>query len=141
MWIIFSLMAALATGIVVTLSKNGIKNVDPLLGFAIESVLIIIVAWGVTIGRGKLSGIGEIDRRSWIFLIAAGIITCLSSLCSFQALKLGEASRTSSLERASLVFSVLFAVLFLKERINWQVIVGAILMTAGAVIIAFSRKA
>ena len=141
MWVLFSLMAALATGIVVTLSKNGIKNVDPMLGFAIESVLIIIVAWGFTIGRGKLSGIGEIDKRSWIFLILAGILTCVSSLCSFQALKLGEASRTSSLERASLVFSVLFAVIFLKERINWQVIVGVVLMAAGAVIIAFAKKA
>ena len=141
MWVLFSLMAALATGLVVTLSKNGIKNVDPLLGFAVESVLIIVVAWGVVISQGKLAGIADIDKRSWMFLIAAGVITCISSLCSFRALKLGEASRTSSLERVSLVFSILFAVIFLKERINWQVIAGAVLMAAGAVIIAMAKKA
>lgn len=140
MWVVFSLMAAFATGIVVTLSKNGIKDVDPIVGFAIESVLIIMVAWGVVIGQGKLADVGNIDKRSWIFLITAGIITCLSSLCSFRSLKLGEASRTSSLERVSLVFSILFAVIFLKERITWQVIVGAALMAAGAVIIAVARK-
>ena len=127
-------------GIVVTLSKAGIKDVDPALGFAIQSVLIIIVAWGVVLSQGKLSGLGKIDQRSWIFLVAAGILTCVSSLFSFHALKIGEAARTSSLDKVALVFSVTFAVLFLKEKINWQVIVGVILMASGAIFIALARK-
>ncbi len=63
----------------------------------------------------------------------------LSSLFSFRALKLGDASLVSSLERLSLVFAVLFAGVFLKEEINWKVIVGAALMIGGAVLIAFSK--
>jgi bacterial/archaeal transporter family protein len=140
MWILFSLLAALATAIVVTLSKVGIKNVDSSLGFAIQSVLIVIVAWSVVIGQGNLSDLNRIDRRSWIFLGIAGVVTCLSSLLSFRALKLGDASRTSSLDKVSLVFSVLLAVFFLKEKVNWQVILGVVLMGAGAVIIAIARE-
>ncbi len=140
MWVVFSLLAALATAIVVTLSKAGIKNVDSTVAFAIESVLIIIVAWSVVLGQGKLPELGKIDMQSWIFLIIAGIITCVSSLFSFHALKIGEAARTSSLDKVALVFSVTFAVLFLKEKINWQVIAGVVLMAAGAVVIAFARK-
>jgi transporter family protein len=140
MWILFSLLAALATAVVVTLSKAGIKNVDSSLAFAIQSVLIVIVAWSVVIGQGNLSDLNRIDRRSWIFLGIAGVVTCLSSLLSFRALKLGDASRTSSLDKVSLVFSVLLAVFFLKEKVNWQIIVGVVLMGAGAIVIAVARE-
>jgi transporter family protein len=140
MWILFSLLAALATAVVVTLSKAGIKNVDSSLAFAIQSVLIVIVAWSVVIGQGNLSDLNRIDRRSWIFLGIAGVVTCLSSLLSFRALKLGDASRTSSLDKVSLVFSVLLAVFFLKEKVNWQIIVGVVLMGAGAIVIAMARE-
>jgi transporter family protein len=140
MWILFSLLAALTAAVVVTLSKAGIKNVDSSLAFAIQSVLIVIVAWSVVIGQGNLSDLNRIDRRSWIFLGIAGVVTCLSSLLSFRALKLGDASRTSSLDKVSLVFSVLLAVFFLKEKVNWQVILGVVLMGAGAVVIAMARE-
>jgi transporter family protein len=140
MWILFSLLAATATAIVVTLSKAGIKNVDSSLAFAIQSVLILLVAWSVVISQGNLPDLARIDRRSWIFLVTAGVITCVSSLLSFRALKLGDAARVSSLDKVSLVFSVILAVVFLKEKVTWQVIVGVVLMGAGAIVIAMARE-
>ena len=109
MWILFSLLAAVATAIVVTLSKAGIKNVDSSLAFAIQSVLILIVSWGVVISQGTLSDVARIERRVWIYLILAGIVTCVSSLLSFRALKIGDASRVASLDKVSLVFSIILA--------------------------------
>ncbi|MBC6612806.1 EamA family transporter [Hymenobacter sp. BT507] len=138
MWIVFSLLAAVSAAAVVTLSKIGIKNIESSVGFAIQSVLIVIVAWSVVFFQGHVSELERIDRRSWMFLVAAGVITCMSSLFSFQALKMGEASRTSSFDKVSLVFSVILAVFFLKEKVNWQLIVGATLMGAGAIFIAYS---
>lgn len=126
--------------IVVTLSKIGIKNIESSLGFAIQSVLIVIVAWSVVFYQGHLGDVERIDRRSWMFLVAAGVVTCMSSLFSFQALKMGDASRTSSFDKVSLVFSVLLAVFFLKEKVNWQLVVGVTLMGAGAIFIAFSSN-
>ena len=140
MWVIFSLLAALSAAIAITLSKAGVKKVDPSLSFAIQSILILIVSWSVVFFQKKSSGLSQIDQRAWIYLILAGIITCLASLFQFSALKLGNASMVSSLERLSLVFTIVFAVLLLKEEINWKVIVGALLMIGGAVLIGFSRK-
>ncbi|RPD44958.1 EamA family transporter [Hymenobacter sediminis] len=140
MWWMFSLLAALSAAVVVTLSKVGVKNIESSVAFAIQSVLIVGVAWGVVAWQGHLGQVAEIDRRTWLFLIAAGIITCLSSLFSFQALKMGQASRTSSFDKISLVFSILLAVFFLKEKVTWQVILGAVLMASGAVLIAFTRE-
>jgi transporter family protein len=139
MWIVFALLAALSSAVVVTLSKAGIKNVDSTVAFAVQAVLIVLVAWSVVAWQGNLGDVLRIERRSLIFLVIAGVITCLSSLFSFRALKLGDASRASPLDKVSLVFAIILAVIFLKEKINWQVIVGALLMAAGAVIIAMSK--
>ncbi|GAB4013201.1 EamA family transporter [Spirosoma migulaei] len=140
MWIVFALSAALSAAIVVTLSKVGVKHVDSSLAFAIQSVLILIVSWGVVIMQGNLPDVARIDRRVWIYLIVAGVVTCLSSLLSFRALKLGNASQVSPITNFSLVFAVILASVFLKEKISWQVAIGAVLMAAGAVMIAVARE-
>ena len=140
MWIVFALMAALCAAIVTTLSKAGIKNVDSSLAFSIQAVLILLVSWGVVIFQGNAPQVKTIDGRTWTYLIVAGVVTTLSSLFTFRALKLGEASQVNPLERVSLVFAILFAVIFLKEKVNWQIILGAVLMAAGAILIAMVKK-
>jgi len=140
MWVVFSLLAALSAAVVVTLSKVGVKNVESSVAFAIQSVLIVTVAWSVVAWQGHLGQVQQIEGRTWVFLIAAGIVTCASSLFSFQALKLGQASRTASFDKISLVFSILLAFFFLKEKITWQVILGATMMAGGALLIAFTKE-
>ena len=138
MWIVFALLAAVASALVVTLSKAGIKGVPPSLAFAVEAVLIVVVAWGTVVWQQLLPDLGRIDRKNWIFLLAAGVLTATSSLLSFRALSLGDASRVSPLTNVALVFSVVLAAVFLKEKITWQVAAGAALMASGAVVIALS---
>ncbi|PSR53593.1 hypothetical protein AHMF7605_08660 [Adhaeribacter arboris] len=138
MWILFALLAALTSAIVVTLSKAAIKDVDSNLVFAIQAIVILLVSWGVVTWQGNVSDVGQIERRTWIFLGLAGFLTCVSSLLAFYALKMGDASRVSPLERLSLVFAIIFAVIFLKEKIEWPVVLGAVLMAIGAIIIAVS---
>ena len=140
MWIVFALLAALCAAMVTILSKAGIKKVDPSLAFAVQSVLIIIVSWVAVFVQKASHEVKQIDGRTWIYLIAAGILTSFSSLFTFQALKLGNASQVSPLERISLVFTIVFAGFFLKEKITWQIIIGALLMIAGAVVIATVKK-
>ena len=139
MWIVFALLAAVSAAIVVTLSKIGVKNVDSSVAFAIQSVLILLVSWGVVIGQGNLPDVMRIERRVWIYLIIAGIVTCLSSLFSFRALKLGNASQVSPITNVSLLFAVILAIVFLKEKLNWQIVIGAVLMAVGAIVIAIAK--
>lgn len=140
MWIVFAMLAAFTAAIVTVLSKAGLKDIDSSLAFAIESILIVIVAWSVVFAQKNTGEIAQIDTKVWWFLVIAGIVTALSSLFTFKALKLGEASTVNPLERLSLVFAVIFGAIFLKEKLTWQIIVGALLMAAGALIIAFSKK-
>ncbi len=139
MWIVFSLLAAFTAAVVVTLTKLGVQKVAPALAFAVQAVLILVVAWTVAIARGGLPEIAQIDRRSWTFLIIAGVLTACSSLFSFQAIKLGPAAGAGTLDKVSLVFVLILAAVFLKEKLSWPIVLGAGLMLAGAVLIAFSR--
>ncbi|MDQ1087735.1 EamA family transporter [Siphonobacter sp. SORGH_AS_1065] len=140
MWIVFALLAALSAACVVVLSKVGIKNVDSSVAFAIQSILIIIVAWSVVAWQGNLVEVTRIERKSWVFLIAAGILTCFSSLLSFRALKLGDAGQVSPITNLSFLLALILGIIFLKEKINWVVIAGAILMAIGGVMIATARQ-
>ena len=140
MWIVFALLAAFMAGIAVVLSKAGLKDVDSTLAFAVQSILILIVSWTAAFWQKNASSVTEIDKRTWLFLIAAGIATTLSSLFTFRALKMGEAALVSSLERSSLVFAIVLAALFLQEQLNWKIILGAALIIGGAVLIGISRQ-
>ncbi len=141
MWVVFVLIGAVLAAVSTVLSKAGLKNVDPVVAFAVQAVLIIVIAWGVVAAQKNLPQVGQIDKKAWIFLTLAGVATALSSLFTFKALKLGEASMVSPLERISFVFAIVLAAIFLKEKITWQIVAGGVMIVAGAIIIALAKKA
>ncbi|TDE10523.1 EamA family transporter [Dyadobacter psychrotolerans] len=138
MWIIWAIMAAISAALVTVLTKAGLKKVDSSLAFAIQSVLIFCITWGVVTWQGTFGGIKEIEAKAWILLLLAGLATTLSTLFSFKALSIGQASYVTTIERSSVVVAILLSVLFLKEKITWQLVVGAVLIISGAVLIALS---
>ncbi|MDB5270513.1 MAG: hypothetical protein JWP58_3553 [Hymenobacter sp.] len=139
MWIVFALLAALASASVVTLSKAAIKDVPPSLVFAIEAVLILLVSWATVLFQDLLPDIARIERKTWLVLVVAGLLTAVSSLLVFRALSMGDASRVSPLTNISLVFSVTLAAIFLREKLTWQVMLGTALMAGGAILIATAK--
>lgn len=140
MWILWALSAAICAALVIVLTKAGLKNVDSSLAFAIQSIFILLITWGVVLVQGNFSDLKEIDNKAWILLICAGIATTLSTLFSFKALTMGPASYVVTIERLSLVFAIILSIVFLKEKITWQLITGAAIMVAGAVLVALSES-
>ena len=138
MWIVWAVLAAVSAALVIVLTKAGLKNVDPSLAFAIQAVLILLITWGVVVYQGNVTSWKEIDKSAWIFLIAAGIFTSLSTLFSYKALSIGPASYVATVERMSLVIAIVLSVVFLKEKLTWQIVVGGTVMLAGAILIALS---
>ncbi len=141
MWFVFALVAAVMAAISVTFSKAGLKDVDSTLVFAIEAVLILIISWSTVLYQHSAAEISKIDRRAWIFILSAGVATTLASLFQFKALKDGHATAVNSIDRSSIIFVVILSALFLKDKITWQSVVGALLIVAGAVFISFGRQA
>lgn len=140
MWILFALLGAFMAATAVVLTKAGLRDINSSLAFAIQSVLILVISWVAAFWQKENGALAAIDRKTWLFLITAGIATTLSSLFTFQALKLGDASLVASLERISLVFAIALAAFFLHEELNWKVVVGALLIIGGAVLIGLSQS-
>lgn len=136
MWIFLSLLSALFAGLTATVSKIGLKNVDSSVGFAIQAVVILILTWGYIGVSGKSRELTEIEPKAWGWLLLSGVITTGAYLAYFAAIKAGDVSRVAPIDRLSLVFAIVFAVLFLGDRINGPTIFGASLMAIGALVIA-----
>ena len=140
MWILWAVLASLTAATVIILTKVGLKNVDSSLAFAIQAVLILCITWSVVIAQGNTVTIKDIDQKAWIMLVLAGIATALSTLFSYKGLSTGPSSMVVTIERTSLVFTLILSVIFLKEKLTWQLIAGAVLILSGAVLIALSSS-
>lgn len=138
MWILWAVLAAISAALVIVLTKAGLKNVDPSLAFAIQAILILMITWSVVFYQGNLGDWKSIDKKAWIFLLAAGVFTSLSTLFSYKALSMGRASYVATIERSSLVIAIVLSIIFLKEKLTWQIILGGSIMIGGAVLIALS---
>lgn len=121
------------------LAKIGIQNVNSNLGTAIRTSVILLFTWGIVLFQGAGSGISQIKGSAWLFLILSGIATGLSWLFYFRALQLGDASKVVPIDKLSLVLTIILAGLFLKEKITLSIVVGSVLMTVGAIIIAWGK--
>jgi transporter family protein len=138
MWVLWAVLAAISAALVIVLTKAGLKNVDSSLAFAIQAILIVMITWSVVLYQGNFSDWKEIEKNAWIFLLAAGVFTSLSTLFSYKALSLGPASYVATIERSSLVIAIVLSVIFLKEKLTWQIVVGGAVMIGGALLITLS---
>ena len=138
-WLIFAFLSAVFAAATSILAKIGIKNVNSNLATAIRTTVILIFAWGIVFVQGLGSKVATLSKHTWIFLVLSGIATGLSWLFYFRALQLGEASKVVPIDKLSLVLTILLAAIFLQEKLTIPVIIGSLLMTAGALVIALIK--
>lgn len=111
--------------------KIGVENVESNLGTAIRTVVVLVMAWGMVFVTGTQRDIPKIDRKSWLFLFLSGITTGLSWLCYYRALQDGLASVVVPIDKLSIVVTVVFSGLVLKEKLSRRAAVGLALILAG----------
>ncbi len=137
-WLVWAILSAFFAAATALLAKAGVAHVDPNLATAIRTTVVLIFAWTIALSLGTHAGLAHVGRRSWLFLIASGLATGLSWVCYFRALSMGEASKVAPIDKVSVVFVVLLAWPLLGEMITWTKAVGALLIAAGAVLLAWS---
>jgi transporter family protein len=118
-------------------AKVGIENVNSDFATFIRTVVILLVAALIVYASGNWQQPSSVSTKTWVFLILSGAATGASWICYFRALKLGDAARVAPIDKLSVVFVSVFAVLFLGERLalpNW---LGVILIACGAVLVAY----
>lgn len=134
MWFILALLSAIFAALTSILAKVGIDGVNSNLATAIRTVVVVAMAWGMVFLTGAQNGILTISKKSWLFLILSGLATGASWLCYYKALQLGQASKVVPIDKMSVVITLVFAFLFLHEDFTTKSAVGAILITAGTLV-------
>ena len=134
MWLIFALLSAIFAALTSILAKVGIDGVNSNLATAIRTVVVVAMAWGMVFLTNAQSGIAEISKKSWIFLILSGLATGASWLCYYKALQVGEASKVVPIDKLSVVITLILAFIFLHEEFTAQSLIGCMLITAGTLI-------
>ena len=92
------------------------------------------MSWGMVFITNAQSGIGEISKRSWIFLILSGLATGASWLCYYRALQIGEASKVVPIDKLSTVLTLILAFIFLHESFTTKSLIGCVLITIGTLV-------
>lgn len=118
----------------IILAKIGIDGVNSNLATAIRTIVVLIMAWGMVFLVGAQSGISEISRRSWIFLILSGLATGASWLCYYRALQLTDASKVVPIDKLSVVITLILVFVFLHEEFTAKSAIGAVLITIGTLV-------
>lgn len=118
----------------IILAKIGINGVNSNLATAIRTIVVLIMAWGMVFLVGAQSGISEISRRNWIFLILSGLATGACWLCYYRALQLTDASKVVPIDKLSVVITLILAFVFLHEEFTAKSAIGAVLITIGTLV-------
>ena len=134
-WLIYALLSALFASLTSILGKVGIENIESNLGTAIRTIVVLIMSWIIVFATKKQSDVKKIDKRSLIFLILSGIATGASWLCYYKALQDGLASIVVPIDKLSILVTVLFAYIFLKEKLSKKSLLGLILIVVGTLLL------
>lgn len=134
MWLILALGSSVFAALTSILAKVGVSGVNSNLATAIRTFVVLIMAWVMVFITDAQNGIGEISKRSWIFLILSGLATGASWLCYYKALQLGDVSKVVPIDKLSVIITLVLSAVFLHERFSPKSIIGCVLIGAGTLL-------
>ena len=134
MWFVLAILSSVFAALTSILAKIGIDGVNSNLATAIRTAVVLVMAWGMVFLTNAQFGIGDIGKKSWIFLILSGLATGASWLCYYKAIQMGDVSKVVPIDKLSVLFTLVLAFVFLHEEFNTKSLIGSILITAGTLV-------
>ncbi len=131
LWLAYAVGSAVFASLTSILGKAGIEGIESNLGTAIRTIVVLVMAWVVVFVTGKQNTLRNIDAKSWIYLVLSGFATGASWLCYYRALKDGLASVVVPIDKLSILVTIAFSYLFLKEKLTQKSAFGLILIVTG----------
>ena len=130
-WLIYAVLSAVCASLTSILAKIGIENVESNLGTAIRTIVVLMMAWLIVFLQKKHGQVKKISKKSLLFIGLSGIATGASWLCYYKALHDGLASIVVPIDKLSILVTLAFAYIFLKEKLSKKSAAGLILITVG----------
>lgn len=134
-WQFFALGSAFFAGLTALFSKIGVMNINSNLATFIRTIFIIVMTACILFCRQEWQKPQAIDTKTWVFLLLSAMATGLSWLCYYRAIQLGPISKVAPVDKLSVALAIILGVVFLGEKLTWQVLLGGGLVILGTVII------
>jgi len=138
LWLVWAVLAmgfAVATTL---LAKEGLHAVDSSLATAIRTIIVLVMAGVLVAVTGERRAFAVLSRRNWLYLVLSGLATGASWLCFFRALQEGPVSIVLPVDKLSLIFAAVFALLLLRERISRRDALGMAVILIGTIALVLS---
>lgn len=134
-WFFYAIASAVFASLTSILGKVGMENIDSTLGTAIRTIVVLVMAWVVVFVTKTQSTIRDLNKRNWIFLLLSGLATGASWLCYYRALQTGPASVVVPIDKLSILITIFFSWLVLKEKLNLKSGIGLVGIVAGTLLL------
>lgn len=134
-WLFYAVLSAVFASLTSIFGKIGISGVPSNLGTAIRTIVVLIMAWVMVFVTKKQSELKKIDRKSMLFICLSGLTTGLSWLCYYKALQDGQASIVVPTDKLSILVTVAFSCIVLKEKLTKKSLLGLVLITVGTLLL------
>ena len=135
MWVVYALLSASFAALTAIFAKVGVQHMDSNLATAIRTAIILIITWSIVFFTGSYKSIPGLAGRELLFLLLSGTATGLSWLFYFKAIQLGDISKVAPVDKLSIVFVIILAAIFLQEAVTFKTWIGALLITAGTLVL------
>jgi bacterial/archaeal transporter family protein len=139
-WVAYAGLSALFAGLTPVLAKAGLSGVNADLATLVRTVFVVVF---LAVWQAILHGVprlGTLSGRAWLFLGLSAAATAGSWVYYYRALQAGPVAGVSAIDRASLIVAVCFAALLLGERLSLRATAGAVLITAGVLLMTLKVR-
>ena len=137
MWIVFALLSAVFAALTSIFAKIGIDGVNSNLATAVRTVVVVVMSWLIVFITNNQSGLAQISKKSWVFLILSGLATGASWLCYYRALQLGKATEVAAVDKLSIVFTLILAFIYLQDMFTVKSLIGCALIATGTILMVW----
>ena len=136
-WTLYAILAMVFAGITSVLAKFGLQSIHPDLALGIRTTVIFFLISLMVISSGKLKDLHSLQTKHVVLLIASGITTTLSWVFYYRAMKEGPVSYVASIDKASIIITLLLSFTLLKEPVTIKVLTGAALILLGMLVLVW----
>ena len=137
-WLFYAAGSAVFATLQSILGKVGVQDIDSTLATALRTVVVLIFAWAIVLGKKEGGDWKKMTRRDAVLLVLSGITTGASWLCYYRALQTGRASVVVPIDKCSMLFAVALSAIFLKEKQTRRSLLALALVVAGTLMIALA---
>ena len=134
MWLVLAFASSVFAALTSILAKIGIDGVNSNLATAIRTGVVLLMSWVMVFITNAQTGLPDITRRSWLFLILSGLATGASWLCYYKALQIGQASKVVPIDKLSVVITLILAAVILHEQFTIKSIAGCLFIALGTLL-------